>query len=502
MNGSTISSYFQRDAQHILDSIDEGHGCIVVGGVKRGKSQLLRAVRDTLEQSPRYDVIYHKLTEPEIELNGAAQFFKSLTRIIRKTLRDSYAKTSRDGRKSLDTALFSSIKSSTDYTHLLVSLVQHSVKDIVYIVDNPQSIPPNLIVDLLDALYAAIEQTQSLPTHARFIVVLSGTIELEHIAASQIKAFESHDIHRVTLDDLTWEEARALVEEHCVRCGILQREEGLNALLAHTGFDYYLIDQVMKTCCDLLTDDVHERYLTPPLVQRSIDAFVAHFDPTEVLARYFQRSAKVLDMAIRFLKHHHAESGVLLNPTEDDLTPALSGLFKSEGSRLDIKCPLWERLLKAHLTPLTIGRYYVLHREWYAALEYLGRAYHEALETNDNTAPLIYEELRAAILKAMYASEIPPATDYKAQGPIVRPLRAVDYLLRGLTMLYPQSQPHLYVDGIENVYPPTALDKHITPSVYENAIGKAEYSIVRFNGNKHNTLQIGRACVGKEVKAV
>lgn len=486
MNGGTGSLYFQRDAERILESIYGGRGCIVVGSVKRGKSQLLRTVRVTLQHSRRHAVIYHKLTEPNIRLHSSAQFFNSLWRSVPSHLKH---KAGIVNPNTVTRQRRQRIKTSAEYAHLLASIAQHSTKDIVYIVDNPQSIPPNLIVDLLTVLSDVIEKTLLTGARARFIVVISGTIELDRIAEEQIKALEPH-ITRIELDDLTRDEAMALVEARCEDIGIAPRKEGIAALLAHTGHDYYLIDQVMKTCGDLLTDDAHERYLTPVLVQRSLEAFVARFDPTDVLSRYFQRSKEMLDVAVRFLTTE-GDTSVPLSSARNSFSPLLSGLFKQDGEKIRIKCLLWETLLKAHLTPLTIGRYYVLHREWHAALDYLGRAYRDVLESQyDSTTPLIYEELRAAIFKAMYASEIPPATEYKPHGPIVRPQRAIEYMLRGLAILYPQSQPHLYIDGGQEVYPISTPYKRISQALYDTAINKAEYSIIQRDDDRYSMLFI------------
>ncbi len=491
MDGFVVPPYFQRDVTRVLACVNRTspkHGCIVVGSVKRGKSQMLRAVHQSLQASPNHDVIYHKLTESEINLSGSKQFFKSLAKSVRKTLRHRYRKATRAVRKTTESKHLFSAKDATDYAHLLTALVQHSAKDLVYIVDNPQSIPPNLIVDLLGALHQVLEQTRTASACARFFVILSATIDLQDIAKPQMRTFREL-LDRVELGDLTRQEAVALVESYAEKVGLALESEGLKTLFTQTAHDYYLITQIMETCCALFNDTACERRLTPQLVNRAIDIYVQTFNPTDVLARYFQRSAKLLDIAVRFVTDG-SQKGLSLQQADIHFSPLLYGLFKNESGTLYIKCPLWERLLRAHLTPLEIGRYYVLHRDWHAALEYMGRAYREALRASDAQTDLIYQELRATILKAMYASKTPKAEQYVEHGPIVRSKEAINYFLHGLAMLYPNSQPCLYAENVEEFYPKDAADKHITSEIYERAVHKAEYSLMRFNASGYNTLLI------------
>lgn len=472
----SVPFFFQRDVENILKSVKAGTTCIVVGSVKRGKSKLLRCVYDEIKHAPEfeaYDVLYHRLTDMNISAPG--YFFRDLARDI---------------NTNLTRVRWRDVADQLDYTHLLKHVVNESHRNIVYIIDNMQTLPSNLITDLLGAIYGVLnDRDQTLG--ARLIVVLCSTIDIQLTARREIHSFERANPTRIILEDLTPEEAAALVAIHCEKANLTLKPECLDTLFTQTGYDYYLIEQVITKCSAILAAQARDE-VDEALILEAIDSFVEDFSPDDVLARYFKRSKDVLMTAVNLIEPKHTQNGgSTISSTDYYYLEMLRALFKKEENTHEIyvKCPLWDRLLRTHLTPLQIGRYFVLHREWEQALRYLGRAYAEG----DCSA----DELKSTILTAMYASKTPDVHKFKDDEQPIRPQQGIDYLLLGLEQLYPNSSPTLYINGVKEVHTVhRRSEARIEQALYENAIGEQEYSVIRLTPHSSRNLILLPITVG------
>ena len=449
----------ERNLQKILDSIYGGNCCRVLGPRHHNKSKLMQQAVDRLNEEGDHFAVYLKLAD--IRHENEAQFFTHLYNIIRENL-----------PPFLLTGGLEACETAVSFQYALVAWSRQSDRNLVLFMDSLEMAPPNLVASLLGALRAAFTMVVDQPG-AHFQAVVCGSLSLSQVALDNASRFESiSDLVLVTELD---------AQERLNHARLLYREadltptvDGLQALLAQTGGDPFLIEQVIAICSEQMKQASWTR-VTRKRIAAAVNAFlqdsIIYWAVVESLGQ-IEINPSLLSCALILLERNQAPAGELpVDSSESPTALDLCGAFGRTANGYMIKSPLWATLVRRHLTPARVGGLYAIAGNWAKAIQYLGLAV-RAGET------AVKPELFAATINAIHASE-----DTR---------QAFLDLGHGLQAAYPESDTHLYYqadDALHLAFPTTEEKDHQRLILLDNtnrseieALRGPEYSILVVNG--------------------
>jgi signal transduction histidine kinase len=416
-------SFRQVSLNKVLRSVQTGNCCRVLGPRYRFKSKLMRQAAAILQENGAHFTAYQSLAE--VELNSESSFFASLYAKMQKGLFPT---------QSLPGQIYPG--SASEFQQALLNLIAKSDRNLAVFIDDLEIAPPNLVALLLGALRAVFTTVIDRPG-ARFQAVVCGSLSLSQIALANASRFESiSDL--VLVDDLDETERLALTRTLCQEAGFAPTMAGLRALLAQTGGDISLIKRVSEICFDQMKRSGQKK-VTPVLVVEAIELFLnGQLDWIVIEAlRQIESNPSLLSCALRLLKRSKVPAASLPIATSETPTVLdLCGIFSQiDDNHYKIKCKIWSRVLRQHLTPARVGGLYAIAGYWQQAITYLG----QAVQVGQYE---VKSELFTATINAMHASE--------------NTLLAFGYLARGLQAIYPGCDLLIYHrthEALELVYP-------------------------------------------------
>lgn len=451
-NAYTLGMHRNSSMQQMLKSVYAGNCCRVLGPRYHNKSKLMHSVETFLNREETHYAIYINLAHNRRE--NESYFYNDIHSSIRKSL-----------PSSLISQEVEPCQSAIDFQRALITWSKQSDRNIALLVDEVETAPPNLAASLLGVLRAVFTTVVDQPG-ARFQAIVCGSLSLSQVALANASRFENvSDLILVT--ELDSQERNALVHQRCREANITPMETGVEALLAETGGDLYLIEAVTEICFSYMQQYSLVR-LTSKRAEEAIEAFLNNPYDWQVLEalRQIELNPSLLSCALHLLKHK--ESSVTHLPIDNNETPTaldLCSAFRRVGNDYRIKSPLWDTLLERHLTARLVGGLYAIAGDWKQAITYLGKAIQQDARES-------ISELFAAIINAIHASDT-----------IVQ---AWEWLGQGLHALYPQSDVHLYarqIASLRPVYPANFLsDGRIlllkdTQDAEVDALSGPEYSL-------------------------
>lgn len=401
----------QTSLKKILEAVQAGNCCRVLGPRYRFKSKLMRQAAATLQENGTHYTIYLSLAE--LQLTNPLNFFGDLFTKMQQGLRVTPAPDSQ-----------SYPGSAFEFQQSLLHFVAQHDRNVALFIDDLEMAPPNLVALLLGALRAVFITVIDQPG-ARFQAVVCGSLSLGQVALANASRFESvSDL--VLVDDLDETECFDLACALCREAGLIPTTKGLQALLAQTAGDLSLITRLTHLCFEQMKKKGQKK-VTTRRVTEAIEIFLNHkpdWVVTEIL-RQIESNPNLLSCALQLLRKGQAPAAKLPIASNETLTVLdLCGAFSAvEGNSYKIKCNLWVRILRAHLTPDRVGRLYAIAGYWPQAIRYLGQAVRAGQME-------LKSELFTATINAMHASE--------------NSLLALGYLAQGLQATYPDSNLCIY----------------------------------------------------------
>lgn len=413
----------QAELGKILRSVRDGNCCRVLGPRYQAKSKLLRQVAAILNRDGTHYTIYQSLWD--VRLDSERHFLTDLYSIIERQCLLAGKAT----RGQVD------LSSPWAFQDALTRLINQIDRNLALLIDDLEIGPPNLVAALLGALRAVFTTVVDRPG-AHLQVIICGSLGLNQLALDSASRFESiSDL--VLIGDLNEQERLILARTLCQEAGLIATTKGIEALLKQTGGDYFLIEQISKICFDQMKQAGRVKML-PASIARAVETFLSpplNWVVLEELRR-LENNPSLLSCVLRTL-----EQGVVPYtqlPITTNETPTLldlSGVFSRSGNSYKIRCELWSRLLRSHLTTDRVGGLYAIAGYWVEAIKYLGRA---ITKEHDE----VKSELLATTINAMHAS--------------ANTLQAFGFLAQGLQALYPENDLRLYYQRdrtLELVYP-------------------------------------------------
>ncbi|KAA3662907.1 MAG: GAF domain-containing protein [Chloroflexi bacterium] len=458
----------EESLRQILKSVCAGHCCRVLGPRYRSKSQILKTAAAALFEKGTHYAAYQSLREVPIDsesdfflnlvrdvpLVKEADFFSGLFSVIEKDLAPK--------RLFIGQTL---PRSAFEFQNDLLRILRRSERNLVLFIDDLEMAPPNLVAALLGVLQAVYMTVVDQPG-PRFQAVVCGSLSFRQLTLESASHFESiSDL--VFVSDMDRAEQEALVRSLATDAGIEPTELAIPTLLDQTQGDRYLIERVIEICGEQMQQTGNAR-VSPARIDEAIELFLRQ-DPdetvTEALAQ-LQSEPNLLSCSLRILERGIVPSAELPLASNEMPTPLdLSGVFTKVDESYQVKCSLWDRLLKKHLVDSHIGGVYAVAGHWHEAIRYLGKAVRDGYQG-------VMTELFTVVINAIHVS--------------TESSQAYDLLAKGLKSAYPGTTVTLYrrrEQCLEQIYPATDDPKmHILAEEIDRpeieALNGPDYSLV------------------------
>ncbi len=408
----------QAALDRIVQCVQMGNCCRVLGPRFREKSKLMRGATTRLQNEGTHHAVYLSLLE--IPFDSETSFFSAIYQRVH-------------GGISPTRAVSVLPESALAFQFSLLNLVWLNELNIAIFIDDLEIPPPNLVASLLGALRAAFMINFDQPG-ARFQAVVCGSLSLSQVALDSASRFETiSDL--VIVGDHDQIERYAQVKTLFEKANVRASEQVIQAILTQTEGDPILIGAI--TQCTLgQVDEVKD--VTPAEVEKVISAFLT--SPLEWVVievfRQIETNPSLLTCLVQILSEGEVSASKLPIDIHEIPTPLdLCGAFTRIGNCYKIKSQLWVSLLRNHFHPRHIGGLYAIIGQWRSAVRYLGQAIQ-----NGQTEAI--SELFTATINFLNASE--------------NIHEAFTALAIGIETLYPHSNLKIYYrvgNTLEMVYP-------------------------------------------------
>jgi len=174
-------------ANQVVQYVQEGSYCAILGPRYSGKTGVIQAVRSLLTEQLRWPYAYLDLYE--LEATTQREFFAALANLTA----DLIAK-----------------RTSADFRSFLIDVVTRVGSDLVLILDHLEALPNDLVQALLTSLRAAYMEQQTLDH--RLLVVVSGALSLAALTVGESSPFRGI-ARRVFVSGLSESESEAFIRD-------------------------------------------------------------------------------------------------------------------------------------------------------------------------------------------------------------------------------------------------------------------------------------------------
>lgn len=386
----TSVRYHREAVDEIIQSIEEGTYCAVLGPRLCGKTELLRYVTQILSQSMGWTCVYLDLHE--MQASTLQGFFADLIRLTSKKLTNvTDVELSLPEGDSASSAVFRGFLS--DYMQLLN-------RDVVFIIEHLEAVPTDLVQALLTSLRAAYMDQQTMD--CRMTVVVSGALSLATLTVGESSPFRGI-VRRVFIGDLTETESNALIQEYLGTDGINITRLARQKLLAATNGDHFLIREICQRCVELVNFSNSKR-LSAGNVNQITSEFlrdeVYQYAPLLEAVRLIEEDPDLLHCILALLEQGFVHRTNLPLPLSPDLDPLyLTGVVERvDGKGYRLQNTIYSQFLEGYFEPGRVGRSLAMAGRWDAALDYLELG----IRSGDRVSR---SELLSATINSIYASD-------------------------------------------------------------------------------------------------
>jgi serine phosphatase RsbU (regulator of sigma subunit) len=399
--------YHQHTIEQIVQSVEEGVYCALLGPRLCGKTLLLRYVEQNLANLLGWTCIYLDLQKLRATTQQA--FFADLTRVTALRLGEL---------TSVNLRVPNELQaSSAIFRAFLSECLYQTNRDLVLIIDPLEALPTDLVQALLTSLRAAYMDQQNMDHQV--IVVVSGALSLATLTVGESSPFRGI-ANRVFVDDLSMEDSQALILENLQQENILASRVALSKLLMATSGDIFLVRKLSQCCVDLAnlrsTRLVRARdvaYIT----NRFLRSEVFRYAPLLEAVRLIEENPDLLYCILKLLEVKRVHRTALPLPLSPDLDPLyLTGVVeRTPGDYYQIQNMIYHQFLSRHFTPGRVGHVLAMSGYWDSAMDYL----HVSIQQGSQQSRT---DLLPATINSMYAAD-----DL---------VQAAHYLKRGLTAAF------------------------------------------------------------------
>jgi PAS domain S-box-containing protein len=400
-------------ADQIIQCIEEGMYCALLGPRFWGKSNLLRYVTQRMDDNSQLCVHINLF---EIQAPTQVDFFSGLAMVIAEKV--SYA----SGRTlSIPVEEFS----SAVFRDFLSVCVDHLGTNLTVIFDHLEGLPSDLNNALLTSLRALHMEQQD--KDLRFIAVVSGALSLAARTVGETSPF--HGIaRRLILGDLDLADSEALVTAYLSSENVHVSGSAKSLLLEETRGIPNLIKLICRRSVQIAAENP-SRLVTTQTVNRVMREFLrveaSSYGPIQEAVRLVEEDPDLLQCILKLLKSEIVPRRELPLPIVPDLDPLyLTGLVERVDDSYRIRNGIYRQYLSRYFDAARAGYLLTLSGRWDAAIGHLEES---ILAGNEQSRT----DLLAATVSAMYASEIPEQAAY--------------YILRGLSAAFWVSQISIWL---------------------------------------------------------
>ncbi len=435
--------YHQETINQIIQSVEEGTYCAVLGPRLCGKTLLLRYLEQNI-------AVLHGWTCAFIDLEGfrattQQAFFADLINLTAESLTDLTGKSFSIPDES--------DASSVVFRAFLTECLDVVGHDLVLIFDPLEALPTDLVQGLLTSLRAAYMDQQNMDI--QLTVIVSGALSLATLTVGKSSPLGGI-ARRVFVDDLTRDNSETLIQENLSQNNIPATRPAIGRLLQATSGDIFLIRKLTQCCIDLVQSRQNRQLRTRDvnyITNRFLKAEVLRYAPLIEAVLLIEEDPDLLQCILLLLEQKRVHRASLPLPLSPDLDPLyLTGVIERDGEdNYQIQNDVYHRYLSSHFSPGRVGHVLALTGRWDFAMEYL----HASIEQGNDQSRL---DLLSAAINSMYASE---NLD-----------QAVLYLRRGLVAAF----------GVEDAYTWVCLpqEQHL------QLVGEANSAIPTFSGVGQN----------------
>jgi len=391
MSEAPISVRYQQQAvAEIIECVEEGTYCAVLGPRLCGKTVLLRYVTQYLSQSLGWTSVYVDLHD--MKASTLQGFFADLMELAADKMADA---------TDLDLALpEGDIPSSAVFRGFLSDSMVILNRDVVFVIEHLEAIPTDLVRALLTSLRAAFMDQQTM--NNRLTVIVSGALSLATLTVGESSPFRGI-ARRVFIGDLTEKESTSLIQEYMEARHVNVTRQAKDRLLRATNGDHYLIREICQRCADLVRATKSVR-LSAGKVDQITSEFlreeVFQYAPLLEAVRLIEEDPDLLHCILVLLEHGVVHKTNLPLPLSPDLDPLyLTGVVERvDGDSYRLQNVIYSQFLERYFEPGRVGRWLAMAGRWDSAIDYLERGIQRGDEVSKS-------ELLSATLNSIYASD-------------------------------------------------------------------------------------------------
>ncbi|MGD9092890.1 MAG: SpoIIE family protein phosphatase [Anaerolineales bacterium] len=391
MQDAPASARFHRHAiDQIIECVEEGTYCALLGPRLSGKTVLLRYVEKLLSESLGWTCVYVDLRS--IGATTQQGFFLDLIQLIRQRLCELLDQSPEYPEEEY--------ASSAVFRGFLADCVISLERNIVLIIEHLETVPVDLDQALLTSLRAAFMDHQTL--NHRATVVVSGALSLATLTVGESSPFRGI-ARRVFVGDLTNAESMALIQEYLEEEGVTITGQALRRLHQATKGDHFLIRKICQRSVEALSATSGTR-LGSRDINRVVNRFLRHevleYAPLLEAVRLIEEDPDLIRCMVMLLERGTVSRAELPIPLSPDLDPLfLTGVVENvPPDSYRIQNTVYRQFFEGHFTPGRVGRLLSMAGRWDMAIDYL----EEGIMNGDEQSRA---DLLPAVVNSMYAAE-------------------------------------------------------------------------------------------------
>ena len=406
----------QAAAQQILQCIEEGTYCALLGPHFSGKTLLVRCVEQQVMHHWHWPCVYVDLSR--LEASTQRGFFASLAGLASQRIGEQTG-------LILDAPELTVI-SGAAFRGFLADVVAEMQHDVVLLIDQLEALPTDLVQALLTSLRAAYMEQHT--NEHRLMVVASGALSLTALAMGESSPFRGI-ARRVFVGDLSERESEALIDEQVASEQVRISDAGRRRLLHATQGDPYLIKRMCLDATQAARETASAQVTARTVgqvVRRFLAGDVAHYVPLQEAVRTVEGDPDLLRCVLLLLERGAVPRAELPLPLSPDVDPLyLTGVVqKVDGDRYRLRYDIYHRFLAHHFDPGRVGHLLTMAGQWDAAIDSL----QASIRQGDQE---FRSDLLLATVHSMYASE-----DLN---------QAAHFLLRGLSAAFDVKEAQVWM---------------------------------------------------------
>ncbi|MEA3439126.1 MAG: SpoIIE family protein phosphatase [Chloroflexota bacterium] len=386
----STARFHVKEIEDILQSVQAGTYCAVLGPRLCGKTVMLHYVEQILRDTFGLVAIYIDLSD--IKASTLQGFFFELIQTAGQRFVE---------QTGIEIEIPEEVyTSSAVFRGFLTDLIKGSGRDIVLIIEHLETIPTDLVQALLTSLRAAYMDQQVMEKHTT--VVVSGALSLATLTVGESSPFRGI-ASSIFVGDLSESDSLSLINEYMEEGGVSVTRQAQRRMLRATNGDQYLIRKICQRSINLVHASASER-----LRAGSVNQIIAEFLRDEVYTyaplldatRLVEEDPDLLQCILLLLDQGLVHRSRLPLPLSPDLDPLfLTGVVdRVDGDSYRLQNQIYRQFLAGYFHPGRVGLAMASAGRWDLALDYL----ESGVDRGDERARA---DLISATVNAIYASE-------------------------------------------------------------------------------------------------